>query len=67
MQKIRLTNLLTIASFIFILIYMLTQGQLHPSNLLAITISHPSGYNYGDHDLTQGTIVLTYKYLLIRA
>ena len=55
------TNPLTIASFLFILIYMATQGQLHHNSLLAITISHPSGYSCGDHDLTQGTIGLTYK------
>ena len=61
------TNLLTIASLLFILIYMATQGQLHPSSLLAVTISHPSGYNYGDHELKRGTIGLTYKYLHIHA
>ena len=61
------TNPLTIASFLFILIYMATQDQLHPGNLLTITISRPSGYSCGDHDLTQGTIGLTYKYPLTRA
>ena len=58
---------LTIASFLFILIYMATQGQLHSGSLLAVTISHPFGYSCGDHDLTQDTVGLTYKYLLIRA
>ena len=61
----RLTNPLTIESFLFIVIYMATQGQLHLGSLLAITSSHPSGYNYGDHDLTWGTIELTYKYIIV--
>ena len=59
------TNPLTITSFLFILIYMATQGQLHPGSPLVVTISHPSCYSCGDHDLTQGTIGLTYKYLLV--
>ena len=50
-QEIRLTNPLTIASFLFILIYMATQGQLHLDSLLAVTISHRSGYSSGDHEL----------------
>ena len=49
------TNPLTIASFLFILIYMAMQGQLHLDNVLVVTISCPSG----DHDLTWGTIGLT--------
>ena len=61
------TNPLTYASFLFILIYMAMQCQLHLDSLVAITIIHPSGYNYGGHDLTRGTIILTYKYLLIHA
>ena len=51
-QQTLLTNLLTITSFLFTLIYNAMQGQLHPSSLLAVTISGPSGYSYGDHDLT---------------
>ena len=66
-MKISQANLLSIASLLFIIIYMTMQGQLHPDGLLAITIIHPSGYSYGDHDLTRGTISLTYKYLLIHA
>ena len=46
------TNLLTIASFLFILIYMAMQVQLHLDYLLAVTISCTSGYSCGDHDLT---------------
>ena len=61
------TNPLTIAFFLFILIYMATQGQLHLDSLLVVTIIRPSGYSCGDHDLTRGTIGLTYKYLLARA
>ena len=66
-QKPTQANLLTIASLLFILFYMNPQGRMHTRSWLTVTISHPLGYNYGDHDLTQGTIGLTYKYPLVRA
>ena len=60
------SNLLTIASLLFILFYMTPQGWLHTGGWLTITIIHPSGYNCGDHDLTRGIIGLNYEYPLIR-
>ena len=57
------TNPFSIESLIFILFYMNKQGRLHTSSLLTIAISCPSGYSYGDHDLTRGTEGTTYNML----